>query len=33
MNQLNEIKKLEEKLNKNDLKYETNKYIYDSQQF
>ena len=32
-NELNEIKKLEERIDRNDLKYETNKYVYNFQQF
>ena len=32
MNEFNEIKKLEEKIDTNNVKYETNKYIYDFQQ-
>ena len=32
-NELNEIKKLEEKINRDDLKYETNKYVYNFQKF
>ena len=32
-NELNEIKKLEEKINRDDLKYEINKYVYNFQKF
>ena len=32
-NELNEIKKLEERIDRNHLKYETNKYVYNFQQF
>ena len=32
-NELNEIKKLEERIDRNDLKYEANKYVYNFQQF
>ena len=32
-NEIYEIRKLEEKLNRKDLKYKTNKYLYDFQHF
>ena len=32
-NEIEDIKKWEEKINRKDLKYKTNKYLYDFQQF
>ena len=32
-NEINEIKKLEQKINRNDLVYESSKYVYDFRRF
>ena len=32
-NEIDDIKKRKEKINRRDLKYKTNKYLYDFQQF